>query len=1030
MGVLGKKALRLGFGLESCFGAWVWAVILLSLEVCSPALAQIRTWNLDADGNWAVNTNWTPNWSGFTSNTFPNAVGTLVKLDSAITASRTITLGTSVSLGSLRVSGDNDYVLSGTGTLVFDNGSEPTAILSVDGLGSPTIGTAINLVDPLRINQQSSGALTLSGVISGTQSLTKRGTGSIVLSAANTLSGTVSVDSGSLTLSGATGSATSVTGWTVRARDGVGTLTLDNSGSGNANRLGNTAAITLNGGAISSLINTASGSYGESLGALTIGPGGAAISTQRAAFGQTNALTFASFSRSAGGTVNFSGTSLGTDTRNRILFTAAPTLTNGIIGGFATVGNEWATYGGNGITALATYDTGAQTGWTSTDNAKPGSDQSLNNNRSIYTLNLTSGIDVSQGTRNLTIYSGGIIKSGTTASTISASSGRLTAGGAANTPGNLTVHVASGSLLTISTPIIDNGTGAVGLIKAGDGSLTLSGANTFTGATYLNDGTTTMGARQALGTGALTLNGGAVLVGGWNDAANFASPASITIESGIIVRTSASANPTRFLSNGATTTLTINGSAELKDTGNTAGGYLGFDGPVVVNSGGTLLLNAASANDSVRLGGSQAITIAGGGTLETAGLGTNQIGTTSGRAIIATGNSTDDATIAIGATTTFSSGSTVTINGSGTGGLRLEGSQTAINSMGISSYSGSGGTLTIAMSNENTTNNWTFVPASASNLKLGFDVPGSATNMVYTLGATANDMANWNGLVVKGGRVELAASQSLSGAGTTTLEMLGGLLSLAGGTPVGGKVLTIEGNATLSGGVIDGAPGGGSRGKLVLGGNIISQGTTLVHGPDIQMQPVSGTVTIDGSAPLYGIGTFTKTGGGTVQVNQEISASTIDIKAGTLLLGNDHRINDSVNVTLSGGTLNTGGYDETLGLLSLTGASIIDLSSGGSALRFSDSHFLTWTGSLAITNWTETGIGADSIYFGSSGTALTSGQLSRISFSDPYGDGANYGAEIGTDGLLRPRRVPEPATILTGVLLLTALLRRRCRAQR
>ena len=1005
--------------------AMVAALVVVFLYSCE-ARAQVRSWNLDANGNWSVNTNWTPNWvsSGYTSNTYPNALSTIVKLESAITATRTLTLDVGATMGVLKINSANNYVISGSSTLTFDNGAEPTAVLTVMGGGSPTISAPIALVDPLRIDQQSAGTLTLSGVMSGGQAVNKRGTGTVDMTASNTISSTVSVDAGTLKLSGANGSATSVTGWTLNSYNGAGTLTLDNSGTGNANRVGNTATVTMYGGAVSELINTASGSYGETLGALTINSGGASITTQRAASGQTNALTFASFARGAGGTVNFSGDSLGQDTRNRILFTTAPTLTNGIIGGFATVDANWATYGANGITALTTYNTGAQTAWLATLNAAPTADQTLTAARNLYTLNLTNGIDVALGGFTFDIYSGGILKSGGTASIISGT-GTLTAGGAAGTAGNLTTHVLSGSSLTINSVIGNNGAGVVGLIKAGDGTLTLGGVNTYTGATVLNGGTTVASVRQALGTGALTLNDGSELQAGWNDSVNYGSPGSITINNGTITRTAASANPTRYLSNAGGTTLTVNGMATLKDTGNTSGGYLGFDGPVVVNSGGTLLLNAVNANDSVRLGGSQSITINAGGTIQTTGSGTNQISNSSARAITATGTTTDEAKLVLNDTTTFNSSSTVTINGSGSGGLRVEGTQTGVNNFltsgRVSGLTGSGGTLTLAMSNENTTNNFSYAPSAGSNLKLGFDIPGSATNMVYTLGTAANDLANWNGLVVKGGRVELAVSESLTGAGTTTLQVDGGLLSLAGGTPVGGKTLTIEGDATLNGGVIDGGPGGGSRGKLILGGNIISQGTTLSHSPDIQMQPTSGTVTIDGSAPLYGIGTLTKTGAGTVQVNEEISANTIDIKAGTLLLGNDNRINDTVNVTLSGGTLNTGGFDETLGLLSLTGGSTIDLGAGGSLLKFSDSHFLSWTGTLSITNWTD---GTDQIYVGTSATGLTGSQLTRITFSNPYGDGLDLTADIDSSGQLKPHRVPEPATLVTMILLVGAIGRR------
>lgn len=61
--------------------------------------------------------------------------------------------------------------------------------------------------------------------------------------------------------------------------------------------------------------------------------------------------------------------------------------------------------------------------------------------------------------------------------------------------------------LTIETPIIANGTNAV--TKSGAGTLTLSGANSYTGGTYVAGGTLQIGASERLlNSGGLTVNGG------------------------------------------------------------------------------------------------------------------------------------------------------------------------------------------------------------------------------------------------------------------------------------------------------------------------------------------------------------------------------------------------------------------------------------------------------------------------------------------------------------------------------------------
>lgn len=70
-------------------------------------------------------------------------------------------------------------------------------------------------------------------------------------------------------------------------------------------------------------------------------------------------------------------------------------------------------------------------------------------------------------------------------------------------------------------------TGAAGLVKAGNGELTLTASNTYTGGTTLSAGTLALGNAAALGAGPLTINGGALdsavdnLVNSGNNAQNW-----------------------------------------------------------------------------------------------------------------------------------------------------------------------------------------------------------------------------------------------------------------------------------------------------------------------------------------------------------------------------------------------------------------------------------------------------------------------------------------------------------------------------
>ncbi|MBI4327615.1 MAG: autotransporter-associated beta strand repeat-containing protein [Chloroflexi bacterium] len=1115
----------------------------------SSSFAQV--WNLNADGNWNVDGNWSPA-------PFPNAEGAAAVLGFVITADRIITLGQDITVGELSIADDNSYTVTGN-TLIFDSVGSFPAILSVGKTGSPGISSDLSMTDALLIKQNSTGILTLSGVISGSVGLThegssttvfsgnntysglttvgggvlniqhanalgstangtvvssgaalelqggitaaagesltisgsgisnngalrnisgnntwagsttlgaaatigadsgttltlsgsinnsgnaltlagagnftvsgaisgsggltKNGAGTATLSAANTLSGAATINAGTLTLSGS-GTATSVTGFTVNSG---AVLTLNNAVSNNGDRIGDAATLTLDGGSVNFIGNTADST--ETAGALTLSGGANAVNVQRANNSSFAVLTLSSLTRNAGATVNFlnaaGGGTLGSAGDNpRLIFSTAPTLDDGIIGGWATRGLEFATYGTDGVIALGTYDTGAQTGWTSTDNAKPGGDRTLTANRNINSLNLTSGKDVDLGGFTLNIESGGVIKSGGTQSIIS--NGTLTAGG--TSAGELITHVDTSRTLTISAVIADNsGPGVVGVTKAGAGTLTLSGINTYTGNTIINDGILVMSERRALGTGNLILDGtGAELQANFNNSAN-ASVANITINNGTIRRTDSSGTKSGFLS--SSTTLTVNGAGTLIDQGGDgSGGFLTIDGPIVVNNGGTLTLNASTANDEVRLGGNQSITVAAGGTIVTTGSGTKSFGSGSARNIIGQGTATSEATITLGDNTTANASTSFTVNGSGTGGLRIEGTQANVDALvtaaRLQGLAGSGGTFTIAYT-DNGSRTISDDPSSGSNVKLGLDSSGGSAP-IYTLGAADNDLAKYNGLVVKGGTVVVGKNQSFTGAGTTTLDLLGGTLQIHSGT--GSRTLEFEGQATLAGGTLLGTvAGGGLSGTLKVGGDLHSDGATLFNSPNITMSPSSGTTVVDGSVPLTGIGNFTKESGGTVRLDQQISVNTgklIDVTGGTLLLGASDRIGNDDNMRLGiGTTFDTGGYNETLGTLTLSGNSILDFGDGASAtqttLNFAASSDLWSTFTLTINDYRDFGTSEDFLYFGSDSSGLTSGQLANITWNNPFGDGSTiYGAYIDTAGRVRP--VPEPATIFALVLL-------------
>lgn len=372
----------------------------------------------------------------------------------------------------------------------------------------------------------------------------------------------------------------------------------------NTNRIDDAATLVSKGGDFRFLNNGEAFNYSEVIGGLNLAQGHFRIISASAASGGSNTLTFGKLERQLGASVDFMGVnfstgslsavigSIGQNAQNKILFTENPVLDNEIIGGWATIDNEWATYtAANGVARLAAdrYDTGDQTGWTFSDNVKLTADRTLTANtlRAINSLN-TQGRQVNLNGGRLSIETGGILSH--------AGTGRI---GPANGVGTLTrglpmgvsdtITVINNSTLEINVPIRDfvtsinapatlkdatvvtlpnvvglivgmevSGTGlmegtrilsidtannritisapvqttipantpwsfaggSVGLMKSGSGLMTLVPGSTYTGKTYLNQGTTRVTAITAFGASPeefvsdqIQLNGGVLQIG-------------------------------------------------------------------------------------------------------------------------------------------------------------------------------------------------------------------------------------------------------------------------------------------------------------------------------------------------------------------------------------------------------------------------------------------------------------------------------------------------------------------------------------
>ncbi|NJN06336.1 MAG: hypothetical protein HC814_08200 [Rhodobacteraceae bacterium] len=321
-------------------------------------------------------------------------------------------------LSPLAVSKNNDLHMSGGFFRLNTNNVEIGSLSGETGtIDNNTVGSST-----LTINQsvagQFNGNITNSGTAGSIMLVTKNGSAELRLGGVNPFTGDFLVNEGTVRLNG--GGAVSSTNVVINSR---GTLIVDQSAGNNNNRLrdaGTGIAVQMNGGTLQ-FTGNAGGTSTESMGTLVLNSGNSTINAARANSGQTHNRTFSSLVRSNGSTLGFIDNNLGDDARNRIIFTAAPALTNNIIGAWTVVSNDWATYaadvdGAGGaqpsVTNLAgaQYNSGAETGWAVGDNARMTAATLLTGDRTVNTLNMDADLDL--GGNTLTLTAGGVLKTG------------------------------------------------------------------------------------------------------------------------------------------------------------------------------------------------------------------------------------------------------------------------------------------------------------------------------------------------------------------------------------------------------------------------------------------------------------------------------------------------------------------------------------------------------------------------------------------------------------------------------------------
>ena len=697
-------------------------------------------------------------------------------------------------------------------------------------------------------------------------------------------------------------------------------------------------------------------------------------------------------------------------TREATYLSVAATVvnTNGILGyavvtdssgatGFATIGTSVDNnFSGLNIQRYSSATTLAAGSNSATTNFTNASSLTLTTASSIAANSLAitapSTVNLGGASDVLTLTTGGLLLTGGASSI---TNGQIASAGPdlivqqyGSAPLTISAVITGANALTVTGANAVSATGLNALASTTTGETVLSGANNYTGGTYLNTGTLALNNAAALGAGALVINGGALdntsgspitlstynNAQTWNSDFTFVGSNNLNLGTGAVslgaVYNSAVLGTRTITVNANTLTVggVISNSSMVGGLAKAGPGVLDltaanlYTGPTTVNAGTLLLDFSAGGTASNILASSETLAL-GGGTLSLTGLG----------------SATNSQTVA---NTVLNSGaSTVALNQNGATSLTL--------AMGAISR-GAGGTLNFSTAPSTTGIVATTAPTATTpssilyTRRTAWATTGSGPSLDYATVNGSSQIVAYSGAFAAGANLANMVSANANYTSSAANTLSGSELALTGNTlQYTGAASTTEIGATASnsntitlnglmqagtGALTIQDTGASASGGLKIGANqeLVITGNTqniTIAAKILDSSPAGGALTYSGGGTLtLGSAANAYTGittinSGTVAVSADASLGTapgtftanqLTLAGGTLQVATSFAMNANRGITVApaGGTIGVAA-GQTLTLNASTPAGVI---AGSGPLTINGSGTVQINDTYAIAN--------------------------------------------------------------------------------